>query len=334
LKKPSEKESLKKEIVIHRQLDHANVVTLFEVFESEIQVCFVIELVEGGSLFDFLTAPESTDHALLPLARRLKVHRDETRVQVLFWQMLSAVDYLHKCMLVHRDIKLENFLVSKDGRTLKLCDFGLSAPYTPDSLTKSSCGSPLYVSPEVLLGISYDPTKSDLWSLGVTLFAVLFRKMPFLDEKNQLVLDYTLRGVRNLPENLIRRITPEAHEVLCMLLEPDPTKRASVKELCSHPWVQTGKAMHEMEMGLDSSSSRLTRPAVPKRRRSFLFLKNSVGVPAPQHTTAAHVVAERRQPIQCQQEERERESEAVNGGKQQTSFLKSILGRRKSIPSI
>jgi len=338
LRKTSEKEALKREALLHSQLHHYHIVQLFQIWESDYEIAFVLELVDGGSLFDFLTGPESNDHALHPNAKRFKVHRDESRAQILFSQMLESIDYLHKNLIVHRDLKLENFLISKDCRTIKLCDFGLSSTFSTSALMKASCGSPLYVPPEVLQGLSYDPTKADLWSLGVTLFAVIFRKMPFLDQRNQLVLEYALRGVRVLPSNLARRLSPQAHEVLCMLLEPDPSKRATVEELMAHPWVMVGKALHRRDQedqiseqqrisaAIAAAASTTTHPipvssivSKPKRRPSITsFLRPNAANPTVASVNAMNGGQE------SLAEKTQEEFEAVI-----PSFLKAILKPRR-----
>lgn len=94
-----------------------------------------------------------------------------------FLQLLDAVRYLQKLGICHRDIKPENIIVR--GNTLKLIDFGLSNFFREGELLKTSCGSPCYAAPEMMSERQYDPRKTEIWALGVTLYAMLTGRLPF-----------------------------------------------------------------------------------------------------------------------------------------------------------
>ena len=144
---------LREEIFIMCQLDHPNIVRLEEVYESHSEIYLVQELCLGGELFDRLD--EQPDY-----------HYTEAECARLVKQMLSAVRYIHSKGIIHRDLKLENFLFSDTSLTseLKMIDFGLSKFFRYGEVQHEAVGTPYTVAPEVIHG-SYDE-RCDCWAIG------------------------------------------------------------------------------------------------------------------------------------------------------------------------
>ena len=157
---------LRDEIFIMCQLDHPNIVRIEEVYESTNEIYIVQELCVGGDLFDRLD--EQPDY-----------HYTEAQCAKLVKQMLSALRYIHKQGIIHRDLKLENFLFSSDrpDSELKMIDFGLSKHFEVGQHLYDKVGTPYTVAPEIIKG-SYDE-KSDLWALGVITYLLLSGETPF-----------------------------------------------------------------------------------------------------------------------------------------------------------
>ena len=151
---------LREEIAIMCQLDHPNIVRLEEVYESMNEIYLVQELCEGGELFDRLD--EQPDY-----------HYNEAACARLVKQMLSAVRYIHSKGIIHRDLKLENFLFSSvhSDSKLKLIDFGLSKHFKIGEVQREAVGTPYTVAPEVIRG-AYDE-RCDLWAIGVITYLLL-----------------------------------------------------------------------------------------------------------------------------------------------------------------
>nr|QSH71632.1 CBL-interacting protein kinase [Hedychium coronarium] len=167
----SSADSFIREISALRRLRHRHILRLREVLASRSTVYLVLDFAKGGQLFSCVE-----DRGRLPedLSRRL------------FRQLISAVAYSHSRGVFHRDLKPENLLLD-DAGDLKVSDFGFAAlrPSSDrDQLLHTQCGTPAYVSPEILSGKQrdgYDGAKADIWSCGVILFVLNAGYLPFND---------------------------------------------------------------------------------------------------------------------------------------------------------
>lgn len=159
-----------------------------------------------------------------------------------FWQMLSAIEHMHSCGIVHRDVKPDNILIDEEAN-LKIIDFGLGNLYSKASRLKTPCGSPCYAPPEVtaveqmVSGLEYDPEKTDLWSAGVTLFNMLAGRLPFLDRNIKDLYKKIIDGSVDYPSFLSR----EAVDLLQGILRTNPRNRLSFREVFAHSWMQKHK---------------------------------------------------------------------------------------------
>jgi len=159
-----EKRMLFNEINILKEIDHPNIVKMYEFFEDEKRYYLVTEICKGGELFD----------EVLRLG-----HFTERDAAVLIRQVLSCVNYCHKNNIVHRDLKPENILLepSKELDQIKIIDFGTSLVYDPEKPLDEKLGTPYYIAPEVL-NKNYN-SKCDIWSVGVITYILLSGAPPF-----------------------------------------------------------------------------------------------------------------------------------------------------------
>ena len=203
-----EVETLNRELSIQTKMIHPNIVRLINWFQTKERLFIILEHVERGNLFELNT-------------RRLTM---EETVRI-FFEVASAVEFLHGRGVVHRDIKPENILVDRDGR-MKLCDFGFCAPFGRDVMRKTLCGTKEYLAPEVLLS-SGQNEKVDVWCLGILLYELLHKKTPF-DGRSPLAFEAMLRSGRiPLDPNLPRDI----HSIITSCLAFDPRERPAVSAL-------------------------------------------------------------------------------------------------------
>ncbi|EJT78940.1 CAMK/CAMKL/KIN4 protein kinase [Gaeumannomyces tritici R3-111a-1] len=255
---PSRMNKIMREVQILKQLTHPNIVRLHRMEESERHYGIILEYASGGELFDYiLNNRYLKDNA----ARRL------------FAQLVSGVGYLHKKGIVHRDLKLENLLLDRN-RNIIITDFGFANMFDPvEELTEdeeaglsdkefvkrmgldkigsnnsrkgdlmlTSCGSPCYAAPELVVSDSlYTGRKVDVWSCGVILYAMLAGYLPFDDdpanpEGDNINLLY--KYIVNTPLTFPEYVTPHAKDLLRRILVPNPRRRADLFEVARHSWL-------------------------------------------------------------------------------------------------
>lgn len=204
------------EAEISLSLDHKHIIKCYEIFEDQSTISFVLELIDGGDLFDYIL---SNPNGLL---------KDETVIELII-QILDAINYLHNIKgIVHRDIKPENFLVqlNEDGfPTAKLIDFGFACKIPTDKPLTQYMGTPLYSSPELTNRDPYNE-KIDIWAAGIVFFNLLSGCHPFKNntpvpiEEQIISLPISFDSIKN-----------KHLKSLCMhLLERDVEKRFSAKK--------------------------------------------------------------------------------------------------------
>uniref|UniRef100_A0A8C4RVS6 Si:ch211-27e6.1 n=1 Tax=Erpetoichthys calabaricus TaxID=27687 RepID=A0A8C4RVS6_ERPCA len=199
------REVCESELNVLRRVSHRNIIQLMEVFESHERVYMVMELATGGELFDRIIAKGSF------------TERDATRV---LQMVLDSIKYLHSLGITHRDLKPENLLYYHPGVDSKILvtDFGLasSGNKAGDWLMRTTCGTPEYIAPEILLRKPYT-NAVDAWALGVITYIMLSGSMPFEEENRTRLYRMILKGRYSFAGE-VRRIsfrnsiwTPDCH---------------------------------------------------------------------------------------------------------------------------
>eukprot|EP00048_Salpingoeca_helianthica_P006283 m.96728 g.96728 ORF g.96728 m.96728 type:complete len:665 (+) comp13955_c0_seq1:275-2269(+) len=208
---------LMREVDIMKRLDHPNIVKLFEVIDTDKTLYLVMEYANGGEVFDFLVA-----HG------RMK----EREARIKFRQIVSAVQYLHAQLIVHRDLKAENLLL--DGEmNIKIADFGFSNHYNPGTKLGTFCGSPPYAAPELFQGKQYDGPEVDVWSLGVILYTLVSGALPFDGTNLRELRERVLRGKYRIPFYM----TSECEQLLKRFLVIVPSRRSTLTDIMADPWM-------------------------------------------------------------------------------------------------
>ncbi|CAN0139028.1 unnamed protein product, partial [Phaeothamnion confervicola] len=219
------------EISVMREIDHPHIVRLREVFYSKRFIYLVMDLMAGGELYQLVTASPG-DCATEP------------EIVKMVTDMLSAVRFMHARGWVHRDLKLENWLLEEppgdDGSkvsSLKLIDFGLSKHFVAEEYLCQAVGSTYYVAPEVLRG-SYTE-KCDLWSMGVITYMLLTGAPPFWGQSDAKVRQKILIGRYSMPPELFQNVSGAARDFIRRLLVVDPSGRLSAEQALDHPWLRS-----------------------------------------------------------------------------------------------
>ncbi|MEQ2251579.1 hypothetical protein ILYODFUR_012476, partial [Ilyodon furcidens] len=210
---------VKVEIEAMKSLSHQHICRLYHVIETSTQIFLVLEYCPGGELFDYIIAKD-------------RLSEQETRV--FFRQIVSAMAYVHSQGYAHRDLKPENLLIDED-HNLKLIDFGLCAKPKGGLGYElmTCCGSPAYAAPELIQGKTYIGSEADVWSMGVLLFALLCGYLPFDDDNCMLLYRKITRGKYDKPQWL----SPGSILLLNQMMQVDPKRRLTVRQLLDHPWV-------------------------------------------------------------------------------------------------
>ena len=204
-----------KEINIQKKLFHPYLTQMYCVIEKSDDIYIISEYCSKGDIIKNLLE---------------KGTFDESFSCKIFQQIISSLEYLHKNNICHRDIKPENILLT-EKLDAKLTDFGLSRHFKKNELLNSSCGSPIYAAPEMLEGKSYDGTKIDIWSLGISLYTMVCGELPFVVD--DILMDKIIKGNYNIPEFL----SDECKDLIKNMLVTDPDKRITLEQIKNHKWV-------------------------------------------------------------------------------------------------
>ncbi|KAI0742490.1 Pkinase-domain-containing protein [Daedaleopsis nitida] len=218
---------VEREIEVLRTLKHPNIVRLYDVIETDKYIGIILEYASGGELFDHI------------LAHRYLREKDACK---LFSQLISGVWYIHQKKIVHRDLKLENLLLDRH-RNVIITDFGFANRFEhrADDLMQTSCGSPCYAAPELVISDGlYVGSAVDIWSCGVILYAMLAGYLPFDDDPanpdgDNINLLY--KYIVNTPLSFPDYISEEARDLLSIMLVPDPARRADLPTIMGHKWL-------------------------------------------------------------------------------------------------
>ena len=157
------KKKVMQEFAIVKQMRHPSIIRLYESFESNKHILFVIELCGGGDLLTYVR-------------QRRKLTEDAAKS--VFLRLVDGLNYCHAKSILHRDIKLDNILLNAVGH-IKICDFGVSKIVQRGERMTEQCGTPAYIAPEIIRDRGYEGFAADVWSAGVVLFAMLYGTVPF-----------------------------------------------------------------------------------------------------------------------------------------------------------
>ena len=217
---------IKNEIDILSKLDHPNIVKIIEFYSTPKAYYIITDFCSCGELYN-----------------QLKHEYTENQLAVLFYQVLSGLSYLHSKNIVHRDLKLENILISeieKDNNTndkyfwVKIIDFGTAKIFEKNKNEKAVVGSSYYIAPEVLHK-NYNE-KCDTWSIGVILYMLIVGKAPFDGQNDEEIIENIEKGEYNSKHKKLLNSSFEVQDLLKKLLEINVNKRLSSSDALKHYW--------------------------------------------------------------------------------------------------
>ena len=227
---------VKNEINILRNLDHPNIVKIIEFYSTENAYYIITDYCPSGELFN-----------------QINNSYNEFQLAVLFYQIFSGLYYLHANNIIHRDLKLENILLSEIEKNyksnlkyfwIKIIDFGTSKIFSKHRKEKSIVGSSYYIAPEVL-NQCYNE-KCDTWSVGVILYMLICGKPPFDGEDDFEIIDKIKIGKFDDQNKRLLNSSEEVQDLVHKLLTVNIKKRLSAHEALGHPWFKkfNGKSLY------------------------------------------------------------------------------------------
>lgn len=213
------------EIRVNQQIHHPGIVELLDLFEDNTNFYLILEFCANGELFSYITERgKLTEDAAKPIIR----------------QLLEVIKYYQSMNVSHRDLKPENLLIGQDGK-IKIADFGLATFMNSDGTVNESCGSPCYASPECLSGSRYDGRATDMWSLGVIMFAMLTGNIPWSSTTQRALFEQIRHGDFEIPKTL----SPECISMISGLMCVNSRERMTVDMAMSHPWIAKVPAQYD-----------------------------------------------------------------------------------------
>ena len=223
-----DEQEIKNEIDILKKLSHPNIVKIYEFYISNSHYYIITEFCKEGELFSYI-----------------KNKYSERQLAVLFYQVFSGLWYLHDNKILHRDIKLENIMISKKEKDnesgeelfwVKIINFGTAKIFEKNKKEKDVVGSSYYIAPEVLKQ-NYNE-KCDTWSVGVILYMMLVGRAPFDGKDDEEIISKINSGEYNSKEPRLLKHSPEVRDLVSKLLQKDLSRRYSAKEALGHTWFE------------------------------------------------------------------------------------------------
>jgi len=240
-----DRRNVEREVEIMRALQHPRLIQLYDAFETNNVMCVVLELIDGGELFERVI----DDDFILT----------EKACAVFMRQIVEGVEFIHRNNVIHLDLKPENILcLTKTGNRIKIIDFGLARKFDPDKKLQVLFGTPEFVAPEV---VNFDQISfaTDMWSVGVICYVLLSGLSPFMGETDVETMANVTIAQYDFDDDAFEEISQDAKDFIAKLLVKDKATRMSSKGALNHKWL--------MEPALETalSKTKLKRYVIKKR---------------------------------------------------------------------
>ena len=238
---------------------HPNIIQLIDVYETNTTLYMVQEMCRGGNLMQLIEKSA-------PISEQVAAQ--------LFRGMIKSVLHCHQMGIVHRDIKPDNFLLSKKGpeAVLKLADFGLSCFHRNEMMTEA-VGSPFYMAPEMIRRRQYS-VEADIWSCGISLYRMLSGHMPINGKTSREVFQVLKHSPQpDFSDPVWKTISFEAKQLVSMLLKSDPQLRVHGQDVLRHSWLGNNQRL-EFE-NQHKNQNVLQRPIRSESVKNRFFMPTS-----------------------------------------------------------
>ena len=211
---------IKNEISILKKLNHENIMKMYEIIDTPNNLYLILEYINGISLLQYIK--NMSDHKI-----------NEKKCKILFYQIVKGINYCQLKNICHRDIKLENILLI-DNSKIKIIDFGFGIITNNNTYHKFFCGTPSYMSPEVINKEKYIAQFYDIWSLGILLYTMLCGFFPFFGNNENELFEKINNGNFDLPNF----ISEKGKKLIRKILVFKPKDRPSTEEILLDEWFE------------------------------------------------------------------------------------------------
>ena len=213
----------KNELIIHSRIKHKSITQIHDVLIDKTNVYIVLEFCDGGDLNDVVQESGGLT---------------EEEAKHYFHQIINALSYIHNLGIAHRDVKLENILVTVDDDA-KLTDFGLCKQANGDDPMMTTCGTLVYAAPEIIREEPYNGMKADIWSAGIVLYAMVANHFPWIVDASlppEKLMSETTRQILECNIDLPDGISVDLQSLLGSILTVDVDERPTAEDILQHPW--------------------------------------------------------------------------------------------------
>jgi len=247
----------KDEITLLQKLDHPNIIKLFDFIETEEVWYVVLEYSGEGDLYELL----KKKYNIL----------EEEEAQGYISQLAQGLKYLRQKNISHRDLKPHNILL-KEG-VIKIIDFNFARTLEDNDMAMTLCGSPLYMAPEILGRNNYT-SKSDLWSVGIILYEMVYGINPFKDITNVLDLCSVIKTRKIGFDHFGISVSDECIDIMKGLLRKDPVYRIGWNAFFEHEWILNNPSQYHVRKNLHSHSHShcMSTSSIPIRENKYRII--------------------------------------------------------------
>ena len=259
----ADEKNVMKELDAYLHFSHQRIIRFYDYIIENRVIFFILELATKGSLYSHIRSQPP-----LPTSE----------IKRLFSQILEGVAYVHSRDFLIRDIKSANILLD-ENLNVKLCDFGWSCHTKNIELWTAKCGTYPYMSPEALRGTAQD-TSSDIWSLGVILYELHFKKEPFPGTTEEQMIRLINNGNINYSVPGVS-ISREGIALISSMLQVSPRRRPKIKEIIHHSFFDSAKKIRAASPSEAINLSKRTRLFSPS---TGLFEARRIQDLSPAHT--------------------------------------------------
>merc|ERR1719281_1617025 len=315
LAEPQRRKSVWREIRIMERLSHPHIVQFVDAIDTSKYLYIVMEYLGGGSLHHYLK-------------RRTSRRLDEVRARGIFYQACQGLKYLHDRCVVHRDIKLENLLLDESG-IVKLIDFGFATIVPRGKKIRVFCGTPSYMAPEIVTRKEHPGPNTDVWAIGVVLYAMLCGTFPFKAQNDRELYTRIAKGIFTFPDNQVGK---DVQSLVYRMLTTDFSRRPLIGDVLQDDWVK--KYGHNAE-----AKEEEIKPQPAKHSTSISSQTTAASAREASNGASKEKLETRPELLKVElksesKAESQAEQTAVDSKLEQTGVLPSSLSKEETRPTI